>query len=211
MPLFLSATCLIDPSCSACPLATQRSQVVQPTLRAPGGLLCIGEALGAAEDAAGEGFVGAAGKKLAAMLAVEGIGPNDYSKANLVACRPPANRKPTPMEMRACAAHLAAAIMACRPKVILCVGGSATAQILGAGSLFTRIEQSRYSSFNDFRLASEALRIALAPWLTSTGGCHCIPMPHSSGLSMNRNAPNGVRWSVIGQAQIRLASECLAG
>lgn len=36
-----------------------------------------------------------------------------------------------------------------------------------------------------------------------------VPMPHTSGLAWNRNAPNGRRWSAIGREQVELAVRLL--
>jgi DNA polymerase len=59
------------------------------------------------EDAQGEPFVGQAGRLLDAMLAALGLarGNNVYI-ANVLKCRPPANRTPEPLEVESCKPYL---------------------------------------------------------------------------------------------------------
>lgn len=142
-------------TCAACPsLCQSRIQIVLPTPCPAGGLLAVGEAPGADEDAKGEGFVGRAGKTLDTLLAAHGISREAYGRANIVRCRPEGNRKPTAHEVAACLPKLAEFIQECRPAVILLVGGTPTASFLGAGSLYRRIQESRQSAFTDPRLGA---------------------------------------------------------
>ena len=60
-------------------------------------ILIIGEAPGAEEDAAGQPFVGRAGKLLDRMIAAAGLTDRIYI-TNTVFWRPPGNRTPTPQE-----------------------------------------------------------------------------------------------------------------
>lgn len=190
--------------CSTCPsLCQSRTQIVLPTPCPVGGLLAIGEAPGADEDAKGEGFVGRAGKTLDMLLAAHGRARGGYGRANIVRCRPEGNRKPTALEAATCLPRLAEFIQECRPGVALLVGGTPTAAFLGAGSLYRRIQESRQSIFTDLRLGHPAL---------SCIGCRgllAVPMPHTSPLAFNRNAPDGRKWSVIAGEQIALAVESL--
>jgi uracil-DNA glycosylase family 4 len=65
--------------------------------------LFVGEAPGADEDAKGEPFVGQAGRLLDNMLAALGLARGrDVYIANVLKCRPPNNRTPTPLEVDAC-------------------------------------------------------------------------------------------------------------
>jgi uracil-DNA glycosylase family 4 len=69
--------------------------------------LFVGEAPGAEEDARGEPFVGQAGRLLDNMLAALGMkrGENVYI-ANVLKCRPPGNRTPSPLETESCRPYL---------------------------------------------------------------------------------------------------------
>lgn len=191
-------------TCATCPsLCQSRTQIVLPTPCPAGGLLAIGEAPGADEDAKGEGFVGRAGKTLDALLALHGISRNDYGRANIVRCRPEGNRKPTALETSACLPKLAEFIQECNPGVILLVGGTPTAVFLGAGSLYRRVQESRQSMFTDLRLGHPGLSVL------GRRGLLAVPMPHTSPLAFNRNAPDGRKWSVIAAEQVALAVEAL--
>lgn len=198
-------------NCTDCRLCEGRTQIVMATPCQRGGLLAIGEAPGADEDIKGEGFIGQAGKTLDRLLAAHGIARDGYGRANIVRCRPPENRKPKVDEVRACLPHLARAIIYMRPRVLLLVGGTATAHLLGAGNLHERVKQSRQRTFCDFSLAHDTLRQALAPYLTEVGGIHAVPMPHTSPLAFNRNAPSGEKWAEVAAQQVALAVEVLRG
>ena len=198
--------------CTQCELHCERTQIVYPTPCLPGGLLVIGEAPGADEDQAGEGFVGQSGRVLDALLRKHGLRRRiEYGVANIARCRPPGNRKPTSAEKAACLPHLANAIVTIRPRALLLVGGTAISVILGAGSVFRRVQQSRESAFCDFSLSHPAFAEALkreSPTLFSHG-INAIPMPHTSGLAWNRPAADCRRWSAIGEEQVELAASIL--
>lgn len=112
-------------ACTACPLAQGRTHVVFGSGSARSGILLIGEAPGATEDATGEPFVGRSGKLLTSLMENAGIARADVYIANVLKCRPPDNRAPRPEEASACAPHLGAQIAALKPRVILALGLSA--------------------------------------------------------------------------------------
>ena len=117
--------------CRACGLCEQRKQAVFGVGSETGPWLFVGEGPGADEDAQGEPFVGQAGKLLDAMLGAIGIrrGREAYI-ANVVKCRPPGNRTPTPQEAAACAPFLDRQIALVRPKVIVALGKTAAMRLL---------------------------------------------------------------------------------
>jgi uracil-DNA glycosylase len=121
--------------CRACGLCAQRKQAVfgVGAERAP--WLFVGEGPGADEDAQGDPFVGQAGKLLDSMLAAIGCerGREVYI-ANVVKCRPPGNRTPTPEEAAACAPFLDRQIELIAPKLIVALGKSAATRLLGTES-----------------------------------------------------------------------------
>lgn len=120
-------------SCTRCPqLAATRQSVVFGAGNADADLMFIGEAPGANEDRMGLPFVGQAGKLLDSMLAAIGCqrGREVYI-ANVVKCRPPGNRKPTPEEAEACAPFLDRQIALVQPKLIVALGATAAARLLG--------------------------------------------------------------------------------
>jgi uracil-DNA glycosylase len=93
--------------------------------------LFVGEAPGAEEDAKGEPFVGQAGRLLDNMLAALGMkrGANVYI-ANILKCRPPGNRTPTPLEAESCRPYLDRQIALIRPALIVALGKSAATTLL---------------------------------------------------------------------------------
>ena len=109
--------------CRRCGLAEGRQTVVVSRGDPAARLMVIGEGPGAQEDASGRPFVGRAGQLLDQMLASVGLdSERDAYVCNVVKCRPPDNRRPTPQEIAACAPWLAAQIAAVDPSVVLLAG-----------------------------------------------------------------------------------------
>ncbi|MEO8303495.1 MAG: uracil-DNA glycosylase [Betaproteobacteria bacterium] len=119
-------------ACTACGLAHSRKKTVPGVGDARADWLFVGEAPGSEEDLRGEPFVGQAGKLLDNMLAALGMkrGQNVYI-ANVLKCRPPNNRTPEPREVDACRPYLDRQIALIRPKLIVALGRSAAATLLG--------------------------------------------------------------------------------
>ena len=117
--------------CQACPLAKTRTNTVFGVGDQQADWLIVGEAPGAEEDARGEPFVGQAGRLLDNMFASVGLkrGENVYI-ANVLKCRPPGNRNPTPSEVAQCATHLQRQIELIRPKLIIAMGRFAVQALL---------------------------------------------------------------------------------
>ena len=93
--------------------------------------MLIGEAPGAEEDRLGDPFVGQAGKLLDNMLAAIKLSrrKNVYI-ANVLKCRPPGNRNPTPEEVAQCSPHLLQQIELIKPKLIVAMGRFAAQTLL---------------------------------------------------------------------------------
>ncbi len=119
-------------ACRACGLASARTQVVVARGNPSARLMLIGEAPGAQEDAAGEPFVGRSGQLLDQLLAAAGVdGARQAYVCNVVKCRPPGNRRPSPAEMAACRPWLEQQIQLVNPALILLVGATALQAVLG--------------------------------------------------------------------------------
>ncbi|PWR21292.1 uracil-DNA glycosylase [Zavarzinia aquatilis] len=102
-------------------------------------LMLIGEAPGADEDRLGKPFVGRAGQLLDKMLAAIGRDrARDAYIANILFWRPPANRKPDPVETAACLPFVERLIELSKPKAILLLGATPTSALLGLGDGITR-------------------------------------------------------------------------
>jgi DNA polymerase len=105
----------------------------------PSKLMFIGEAPGENEDLQGEAFVGRAGELLTNILAAFGIDRNDVYICNILKCRPPNNRNPTPEEAKNCAPFLDLQIKIVNPKFIVCLGGIATNYLLGVNQYISHM------------------------------------------------------------------------
>lgn len=119
-------------ACRACPLGETRLNVVWAGGNPNAQLMIVGEAPGQTEDETGQPFVGRAGKLLTAMLATAGLTrETDTYIANMLKCRPPNNRKPTPTEVAACAPFLQQQVALVQPKVLVLLGSTAVTGVLG--------------------------------------------------------------------------------
>jgi uracil-DNA glycosylase len=133
-------------SCQACSLCDSRKNTVfgvgqpsaQPDLAPRADWLIVGEAPGENEDIQGEPFVGQAGKLLDNMLramVVNGQPLGRHSNvfiANVLKCRPPANRNPSAEEVAMCQPYLLRQIELLQPKIILAMGRFAVQSLLGS-------------------------------------------------------------------------------
>ena len=118
-------------ACTACGLCRTRNKAVPGVGDVHAQWLFVGEAPGAEEDARGEPFVGQAGRLLDNMLVALGMkrGENVYI-ANVLKCRPPGNRTPSPLEVESCRPYLDRQIALIRPKLIVALGKSAATTLL---------------------------------------------------------------------------------
>jgi uracil-DNA glycosylase family 4 len=117
--------------CVACgQLVDNRTQTVFGVGNREAEWLIIGEAPGADEDRRGEPFVGRAGQLLNAMLVAVGLGREAVYIANIIKCRPPKNRDPSPEEAARCEPYLLRQISLVNPKVILALGRVAAHNLL---------------------------------------------------------------------------------
>lgn len=125
--------------CTLCGLHKTRTQTVFGVGRRDADLLVIGEAPGADEDRQGEPFVGRAGQLLNAMLFAIGFERSSVYIANILKCRPPNNRDPTPEEAAACTPYLQQQIELVAPRAILAVGRIAAQWLLQSDAPIGRL------------------------------------------------------------------------
>ena len=125
-------------ACRLCPLCRGILHKVpgQGDRQAP--LMLIGEGPGQTEDEEGLAFVGAAGQLLTKMLGAIGLPRDRVYICNVVKCRPPHNRAPTPEEAEACRIHLRMQTYLVRPAVILLLGATAAKYLLDPEIRITR-------------------------------------------------------------------------
>lgn len=94
-----------------------------------GGLVVIGEAPGAEEDAQGLPFVGRAGQLLDRMLAAANLTERAFI-TNTVFWHPPGNSNPSHLDQLACTPFLERALELVKPSLILLLGGAAAKSVL---------------------------------------------------------------------------------
>lgn len=187
----LAAACA---GCHACGLAATRQHVVVSRGNPSAALMVIGEGPGAQEDASGLPFVGRAGQLLDQMLASVAIDSNrDAYICNVVKCRPPDNRKPTPVEIAACRPWLEQQIRLVDPAVILLAGASALEGVLAIKGGITRLRGQWVQG------ETEPLQ---GRWL--------MPIFHPSYLLRNpsrqQGSPKWHTWQDLQEARRRLVS-----
>ena len=132
-------------NCQLCELGQTRSNLVFGVGDPHARVMIIGEGPGKNEDLQGEPFVGAAGKKLDALLGNAGLTRDEVYIANVVKCRPPSNRNPRPAEIEACSPFLREQVRSIWPDAIICLGNFASQWVLktdrGVMSLRGRLHQ----------------------------------------------------------------------
>lgn len=126
--------------CQRCGLASTRTHVVISRGNPSARLMLIGEGPGQHEDETGLPFVGRAGQLLDQILASVGLDQEeDIYICNVVKCRPPGNRKPTPEEMAQCHPWLQRQIQLVDPAVVLLAGSTAMTGVLGIKTGITKM------------------------------------------------------------------------
>jgi DNA polymerase len=95
-------------------------------------IMFIGEAPGANEDAKGIPFCGQSGKLLDNIIRSIGLKRSDVYITNTVFWRPPANRRPTPEEIKICRPFVEKHIELINPELIVLVGSTAVESLLAS-------------------------------------------------------------------------------
>ena len=124
--------------CRLCPLCQHILHKVPGQGDRQSPLMFIGEGPGQTEDEEGLAFVGAAGQLLTRMITAIGMTREQVYICNVVKCRPPQNRVPTPEEAAACLPYLRAQFALVRPRVVVLLGATAARAVLGEQIRITR-------------------------------------------------------------------------
>jgi uracil-DNA glycosylase family 4 len=139
--------------CTRCPLAyAGRRTIVFGDGDANARLMFVGEGPGADEDASGVPFVGKAGQLLNNMIQAMGLKREEVYIANIVKCRPPANRVPEPVEANTCDQFLLQQIDVVQPKVVVALGATAAMYLLGVKQSLSAL-RGRWHSCRGAKLA----------------------------------------------------------
>ncbi|BCD68321.1 uracil-DNA glycosylase [Nitratiruptor sp. YY09-18] len=126
--------------CHLCDLSKTRKNVVFGEGDPHAKLMFVGEGPGATEDETGRPFVGRAGQLLTKMI--ENVLEIPRSKvyiANIVKCRPPGNRVPTPQEAHTCIPYLWKQIEIINPRIIVALGATSYQYLTGDKTPITKV------------------------------------------------------------------------
>ena len=139
--------------CTRCPLAYAGRRTIvfgdgNPNAR----LMFVGEGPGADEDTSGIPFVGKAGQLLNNMIQAMGLKREEVYIANIVKCRPPANRVPEPVEADTCNQFLLQQIDVVQPQVVVALGSTAAMYLLGVKQSLSAL-RGRWHSCRGAKLA----------------------------------------------------------
>ena len=118
-------------NCDKCKLCENRQNIVFGVGNKNAKIMFIGEGPGADEDRLGEPFVGRAGKLMDMAFQAVGLKREDVYIANIVKCRPPANRDPEADEAACCMNYLRNQVMLVKPEIIVLLGRIALQNICG--------------------------------------------------------------------------------
>lgn len=180
----LDALAALVAKCEACDLCKTRSQTVFADGSGSSGILFVGEAPGADEDAQGLPFVGKAGQFLTRIIQKGmGIERSEVYIANILKCRPPENRDPHADEKALCTAWLDRQIELLDPRVIVPLGRHAAAHLTG-------------KDLPMGRLRGQVHRV---------GGRSIVPTYHPSYLIRQEGTPGFVRTKKLVWEDIQLA------
>jgi len=125
--------------CTKCDLCKSRTQTVFGSGNKNADWMIIGEGPGQNEDQQGLPFVGKAGQLLTEMLRAIGLEREDVFIANIVKCRPPANRDPKPIEIETCKPYLMRQMALVKPKIIVVLGRIAAQALLNTDEPISKL------------------------------------------------------------------------
>jgi len=151
-------------SCTKCPLAQSRNKLVFGEGSPDANIFIIGEGPGYDENEQGRPFVGKSGQLLDKILVACGFNRHDHVYiGNIVKCRPPGNRNPSPAEAAACLPYLHRQVELVDPAIIILMGAVALKYMIGDDLRITKVR---------------------GQWFEKDGR-HFIPVYHPSALLRN--------------------------
>ncbi|MBX9570946.1 MAG: uracil-DNA glycosylase [Candidatus Obscuribacterales bacterium] len=167
--------------CTRCSLCSSRNKVVFSRGNPESRLMIIGEGPGQFEDQTGLPFVGKAGQLLDKILEAAGLDKEkDVYICNVVKCRPPGNRVPTPEEVESCSPFLRTQIELIKPKLIMLAGSTAVQSVLKTKNAISRLR---------------------GKWFDYESGARVMPVFHPSYLLRNDSrevgSPKWLMWQDI--------------
>jgi uracil-DNA glycosylase family 4 len=167
--------------CERCALHETRTHVVIGAGSADASIMFVGEAPGYNEDIQGQPFVGAAGKLLDELLKeILGVPRDDVYIANVLKCRPPENRDPTPLEIDTCKPFLLRQVEIIAPRIICALGNFATRTLTGRREGITKLRRK----------------------VIGAGGRHVYPMFHPAAALHRGDLYEDVRLDFVTLKQL---------
>jgi uracil-DNA glycosylase family 4 len=138
-------------ACARCGLSRTRTQTVFGEGNKRARLVFVGEGPGHEEDKQGRPFVGAAGQLLTKIIQAMGLAREDVYICNIIKCRPPDNRNPSPKEIDACLPFLEQQLREIQPDYICALGTVAARTLLKTETPISRL-RGRLHSFGNISL-----------------------------------------------------------
>jgi len=138
--------------CTKCGLCQSRTQTGFGVGNPEADLVFVGEAPGSEEDRRGEPFVGRAGQLLTDIIE-KGmkLRREDVYICNVLKCRPPGNRNPSPEEVAQCEPYLLQQLALVQPRVICALGSYAAQTLLRSTESVGRM-RGRWHSYHGIPL-----------------------------------------------------------
>ncbi len=139
-------------SCTLCSeLASTRSQTVFGVGNPKARLCLMGEAPGADEDRTGIPFVGRAGQLLTKIIEACTLSRDEVYILNVLKCRPPGNRNPSPDESHNCRRFLLRQLQLIEPEFICCLGAVAAQNLLETTETIGKL-RGRFHDYHGIRV-----------------------------------------------------------
>lgn len=126
-------------------LACARRNTVFGSGAATARLCFFGEAPGADEDATGVPFVGRAGQLLTKIIEACTLSRDQVYILNVLKCRPPENRQPSPAEVTNCREYFERQLEVIAPEFICCLGTTAAQALLRTAEPIGRLRGRWFS------------------------------------------------------------------
>ena len=137
--------------CQRCRLARKRNRIVFGAGHPQAKLVFVGEGPGFEEDQQGLPFVGPAGQLLTRIIEAIQLSREQVYICNVIKCRPPGNRNPTPDEIKACFSFLERQLAAIKPDFIVALGTFAAQTLLGTNTPISRLRK-RFHEYNGIKV-----------------------------------------------------------
>ena len=125
--------------CRRCGLSRGRTHLVFGEGDPRAELVFVGEGPGFEEDQSGRPFVGPAGQLLTKIIEAMHLTREQVYICNVVKCRPPGNRTPSPEEMQTCRPFLDRQLAVLKPQVICALGACAAQALLSTSAPISRL------------------------------------------------------------------------